>query len=207
MHRRPGTTLIELIIFLAVLSLMIGTVLPILFSSTENRLLQQTISIVEQNGTQVMQNVALRVRQAERILSPALGETGSILALQTGSGNTNPMIIGIHSGSLIIVEKATRQVISSSQVALYNFVVRNTSTSPSRQSVSISFKVSRTIRLQMPHSYGRVFEGGFNLLPDDVTVGDSCGCSEPVCLAGGNYQWEVCEDGSCLVASTALQCP
>jgi type II secretory pathway pseudopilin PulG len=207
LRTRSGTTLVELLLFMAILSLVIGMILPILFSATENRLLQQTISTVEQNGGQALQNITLRVRQAERILVPAMGQTGAVLALQTGSGSTNPTIIGIHSGSLVVIRRATKQIITSSQVAITNFVVRNTSTSSTRQSLEISFKVSRTIRLQQPHSYGRVFEGGFNLLPDDVVTGSSCGCPVPSCQAAGTYRWDVCEAGICLSASTPLQCP
>jgi type II secretory pathway pseudopilin PulG len=206
-RRRPATTLMELLLFLAILSLVIGMILPILFSSTENRLLQQTISTVEQNGAQMMQNMGLRVRQAERILSPALGQTGSVLALQMGSGSVSPTIIGVSSGSLVIVQRATRQIISSSQVAITDFEVRNTSTSSSHQSVTITFKVSRSIRLQTPRSYGRVFVGGFNLLPDDVLIGNPCNCSAPTCVSANSYQWYVCEYPSCLTATTGLQCP
>ena len=115
---RRGTTLIELLIYLGVLSLIVSVALPLLFSATESRLLQQTISIVEQNGTQVLQNVTLRIRHGERILDPPMGETGSVLALQTGSGTTNPTIIGTSSGSVYIIEYATRERISSPQVAI-----------------------------------------------------------------------------------------
>ena len=206
-NQRPGTTLVELLIFLAILVMVIGMILPILFSTTENRMLQQTIATVEQNGAQVMQTIELRVRDSERILDPAIGATGSVLTLQTGSGTTNPTIIGIYSGSLIVIRQSSKQTISSLQVAIQNFVVRNTSISVARQSVSISFRVSRTIRLQQPHSYARQFEGGFNLLPDDVTSGNRCGCGAPKCQAAVTYQWEVCSGTSCLLASTPLQCP
>lgn len=204
---RPGTTLIELLIFLAVLSMVIGTALPILFSATENRLLQQTISIVEQNGTQVIQNASLKIRQAERVLSPAIGQTGSVLALQNASGSLNPTIIGLNSGSIVLIQHTTRELVSSQQVAVQDFVVRNTSTSDSRQSVTISFSVSRTIRLQQPHSYGQHFEFTVNLLPDDVATGDACGCIPPYCTGNNVYSWHVCQSGTCLGATTQLECP
>lgn len=205
-RNRPGTTLIELIIYVAVISLVVAVALPMLFSATENRLLQQTISIVEQNGTQVLQNASLRIRHAERILDPPMGETGSVLALQTSSGATNPTIIGVSSGSLVIIEHATRELISSPQVAIQDFIVHNTSTSDSRQSVSISFRSSRTIRLQMPHSYVQSFEETFTLLPNDLPIGDECGCAVPSCEGANVYGWDVCEEGLCLHASDVMSC-
>lgn len=203
---RAGTTMIELIIFMAIIGMVIGAALPLLFSATENRLLQQTISIVEQNGTQVMQNAGIHIRHAERIMSPAMGQTGSVLALQTGSGVTHPTIVGLLSGSIIIVQRSTQETVSSPQVAVQNFIVRNTSVSDAHPSVTISFRVSRTIRLQMPHSYAQDFEATFSLLPDDIEDG-GCECMPPSCLGNNIYAWQVCEDLNCLSASTQMHCP
>lgn len=207
LRSRPATTLIELLIFMAILGMVIAITLPLLFSATENRLLQTTISIVEQNGAQILGNVSQRIRAGEKIISPAMGSTGSVLVLQTASGSTDPTIIGMNSGSLVIIEHLTRETVSTEQVAVTNFVVRNTSTSATRQSVSISFIVSRTIRLQMPHSYVRSFETTVSLLPSDVVVGNSCGCVAPSCGANDAYTWEVCETSACYSVSTTLECP
>ena len=132
---------------------------------------------------------------------------GSVLALQTGSGATNPTLIGLSSGAIVIVEHKTRETVSSPQVAVQDFIVRNTSTSAGRQSLQISFRIARTIRLQMPHSYTQYFEAGIALLPDDETTGAACGCELPACSGANRYQWQVCETGVCLTATTPLQCP
>lgn len=204
---RPGISLVELLIFIAVLALVIAVSLPLLFSASENRVLQQTISIVEHNGVQVLQNVSVRIHHAERILSPALGSTGSFLALQTSSGAINPIIIGSQSGSLSIVEHATREKISSSQVAITDFVVRNTSVSATRQSVQVSFRVSRTIKFQQPHSYAQWFEATIPLFPADEPVGNACGCAAPSCYGNDTIGWQICQEGMCISATTPLTCP
>jgi type II secretory pathway pseudopilin PulG len=205
-HSRRGATLLELIIFLAVLGMVIATALPLLFSATENRLLQQTISTVEQNGTQIVQNAGIYIRNAERIVQPAIGQTGSVLVLQTSSGATNPTIIGISSGSLSVIEFDLLEHISSPQVAVQHFEVRNTSTSADRQSVAISFRISRTIRLQQPHSYAQNFETTFSLMPDDVTEGDDCQCMPASCDGGDIFQWQICDAGNCMSASAQMDC-
>jgi len=207
LRSRRATTLIELLIFMAILGMVIGITIPLLFSATENRLLQQTISIVEQNGAQILGNVSQRIRAGEKIISPAAGATGSVLVLQTASGALDPTIIGMNSGALVIIEHLTREEVSTEQVAITNFVARNTSTSATRQSASISFTLSRTIRLQMPHSYVRSFETTVSLLPSDVVVGNSCGCLAPTCGAGDEYTWEVCESNTCYSVQTTLECP
>ncbi len=204
---RAGMSLVELLIFIAVLGIVVSVGLPILFSSTENRVLQQTVSIVEHNGIQVLQNMEFRIHHAERILFPPMGEAGSFLALQTASGATNPTIIGYMTGSLAIVERATRERISSSQVAITDFTVRNTSASSTRQSVHISFRVSRTIKLQQPHSYIQWFEATIPLYPADDPVGENCGCMDPMCAGNDIVEWMVCEEETCLTGTTPLICP
>lgn len=200
-------SLVELLIFMAILVIIIGCILPLLFSAAEDRLLQQTISVVEQNGAQALANTTLRISNAERIVSPAPGETGSVLVLQTASGATNPTIIGFASGSLIIVEGTVQQTVTSTQVALTNFVAKNTSTSSTHQSVHIGFTISRTTRLTQPHYYNQYFETTVQLLPADSPVGAACGCAQPSCSPANTYNWEVCESNTCYAASTPLTCP
>ena len=204
---RSGATLIELLIFLAILSMVVGLVLPLLFAATENRLLQQTIFLVEQNGSQMVDTMALDVHRAERILQPTVGETGSVLALQTGSSATKPTVIGTTSGKLIIARGSVLQTVSSSQVAVENFMVRNTSVSPTKQSVRITFSVSRAIRLQQPHIYERDFDVTFTLMPNDKPLGGSCICDVPACQGNDMYGWAICTDGICYSTSTRFDCP
>lgn len=205
LRHRPGTTLIELLIFLAIMAMVVSVTIPMLFTAAENRVLQQTISIVEQNGTQVLQNMGLKVRNAEKILYPAAGQAGSYLVLQTGSGGTNPTIIGSQSGAVVIIQRNLKETISNEQVGIYDFRVRNTSTSPTSQSVAISFVVTRTIRLQQPHSYTRAFDVVLSLLPDDAQVG-YCNCPSASCVDGTAIQWYVCDTGICEEATTGLDC-
>lgn len=204
---RPGTSLVELLLYLAVIAIVGVALLPLFFASTENRLLQQTASAVEQNGAQLLQNVSLYLKSSERILDPLPGATGAVLAVQTGSGAIDPIIIGISSGSLVLIRHATRQVLSSPQVAIDRFVVRNTSVSPLHQSVSLSFNVSRAIRLQLPRTYVRSFDAAFTLYPRDRRTGNACGCANPGCASLTRYAWQVCEAGACLSATAPLDCP
>lgn len=207
--RKPGTTLVELLIFIALLGIVIGAILPLLFMAAEDRLLQQTISVVEQNGAQVLQNASQRIRNAERILSPAMGQTGSLLVMQTASGATNPTIIGFLSGAVLIIEGTLQQTISSSQVAVTDFLVRNTSTSATRQSAEISFSIIRTTRLSQPHYYLRSFTMAVSLLPADLPNNSNAVCAAPFCLPINTYNWQLYDrlTGTCLEASTPLRCP
>lgn len=202
---RPGTSLIELLIFLGIMAIVVSVTIPMLFQAAENRLLQQTISIVEQNGTQILQNIGLKIRNAESILSPSQGQQSAVLVLQTGSGGTNPTIIGVQSGSIVIIQRALLETVSSEQVAVSDFTVRNTSTSSTSQSIAVSFTVSRTIRLQMPRIYSQRFDATFGLLPDDERTG-ACNCPAAACVGSDQFEWYLCDTGICEYASTTLEC-
>lgn len=202
---RRGVTLVELLLFIALFGAVAAIAIPIFFTSAESRVRQQTMALVEQNGAQILQVLARRVRSAERILLPVRGKADVILALQTGSGSTNPTIIAVQTGSIVLVERERRQTLSSSQISIQNFRVQNTSSSDSRPSVMVSFTVSRTIRLQAPLMYQRLFEVTYTLLPDDIVTGGSCACNLPTCAAGV-FQWQICTAGVCSTASGALMC-
>lgn len=201
---RPGTTLVELLIFLAIMAMVVSVTLPMMFTAAENRLLQQTVSVVEQNGTQAVQNIGLKVRNAETIVYPPAGQTAKYLVLQTGSGNTNPTIIGALSGAVVIIQRSTKETVTTEQVGVDQFRVRNTSTSATSQSVSISFRASRTIRLQSPRSYTQKFDATFGLFPDDKKTG-ACNCPSASCVAN-ELTWYMCDSGVCEEATTALDC-
>lgn len=203
---RRGSTLIELLLYIAILGTVAASLLPLLYASSEDRLLQQTIATVEQSGQQLLQTIGHYVRHSERVVRPKQPGSGAVLTLQTGSGATNPTIIGSVSGTLILIQGTVKQVMSSSQVAVRDFTVWNTSTSAGRESVLVRFTLSRTIRLQAPRFYSKTFEAVFSLFPDDVTTGDSCGCAPPGC-ANDVYIWEVCVSGMCELIDTELGCP
>lgn len=205
MRNRAGTSLIELLIFLGIMAIIVSLTLPMLFMAAENRVLQLTISVVEQNGTQILQNIGLKIRNAEKILSPAPGQTSDVLVLQTGSGTTNPTIVASQSGGIVIIQRSLKETVSNEQVAVNELRIRNTSTSTNAQSIAVSFEVSRTIRLQMPRSYRQRFEAVFGLLPDDAQTG-ACNCPPAACVGGSTFEWYVCDTGVCQYASTALEC-
>lgn len=204
---RSGATLVELLIFVAVTSVIASFALPMLFSATESRMLQQTVSIVEQNGTQALQRISLNIRQAQRVLDPPMGATGSVLALETESGALSPVIVGVSSGSLVMIIHTLRETITSPQVAVRDFLVQNTSVSEEDPSVSLSFTLSRTIRLQQPHSYAREFEALVSGYPDDEDGLSSCSCSMPACQGANTYAWQLCQAGNCFSATDHIDCP
>lgn len=201
---RSGTSLIELLLFLAFFGLSSGVLLAFFFMTSEQRVRQQAIATVEQTGVQLTQTLSNRIRSSERILDPAIGTSGSILALQLADDILHPTIVGLSGSFLYVGEANTLKVISSDDVIISDFIVQNTSSAEDKASVLIQFDVSRTIPLSIPLDYVRKFEALVPLFPDDQPA-PPCSCASPSCSAG-SYTWQYCVDTVCTPATVNLPC-
>jgi len=203
---RPGTTLVELILFLSFFALAGGMVMSMLFATSEQRVEQRTILTVERVGTQLIQVLTRHIQNAERILDPPLHETGAILTLQVANEADNPTIVVEQSGSLMIIRHETLQMIGGEGM-VSSFSVRNISATYDRPVILISFDLLEEAPFlrETPRIYKQHFERLVPLLPDDHVSGDDCDCVEPVC-SQGTYRWEVCTGETCTPASVTLPC-
>jgi type II secretory pathway pseudopilin PulG len=182
--QRKGVTLVELLIFIAVIAVVGASLIPLLFSSTESRLLQESISLVETNGSQIMQVLGKKIRESDHVISPAPGQTGKILALQLPTEAGTPTVFGILTGALLMIQHTTSQTISASEVSLESFTVRNTGNGTST-GVYVTFTVSRTIRLRAPRMYRQTFQTFISLYPKNIVRDCPCELTAPVCGVGG----------------------
>jgi len=208
-HRsRSGTSLVELLLFLAFFAIVSGTIVSILFATNDQRVRQQVVASVERTGLQILQSLKWRIEHSERILDPAIGQVGSILALQMASENDNPMIIAQQNGSLVFVLRESKKQLTPEGTTISHFTVRNTSASVSRPSVLLSFDLSEIYPLPSSaiQEYTRHFEMLVTPFAEDDPQGGDCGCAVPSCQAE-TYHWEVCSDQICTPTTITLSCP
>lgn len=167
---RTGATLVELLLFIVIVSMVGVVVVNLLFQSTEARILQETQAQVEQNGAQMLQEIAEVMRNGSRILFPSqTGSTGAMLSVEK-AGYEYPVVFSLSGGYLVRSEGPVGNYVSSDQVSVTDFVVTSTSVGEGEQSVFIRFTVSRVIRLSAPRSYIRVFESTFSLYADEARL-------------------------------------
>lgn len=195
-HRR-GTTLVELLLFIAIFAICSTVILSIFFASTEQRVRQKTIMNVEHSGMQLFQTVLRTIRTAERISYPAPGNTADVLVLQIATESINPTIFAAQNGELVAVQAETLQTLSTDIVTIDSFSVENTSVSDTHQSVRVSMTVSSVVPIPQQITYTRTLESTVTLYPNDSPE-DHCPtpCSTPQCNAG-NFEWQWCNEGSC----------
>lgn len=202
---RSGMSLIELVMFMAFFSVCAGILINVLMSTNEQRLRQQMIAGVEQEGMQIMQMLTRRVRRAERIAYPPRGETGSVLSIQVAEQSQDPTIIALETGAIRVAEKDTLRNLSSEGLTIKDLEFQNTSATSSSHSVRIIFTASKSTGLPTGGVYERKMQSLVTLFPDDELAGNSCACSSPTCVSGV-FNWGYCDGEDCVDSGTELLC-
>lgn len=196
---RPAFTIVELILFMGIASIMSGTIIPMLVNATESRQRQDAIALVEQNGQQILQAITTEVRNAERIIAPTSGSSGLILTLQHKEEEKNPTIFALSNGTVVMIQGRNKSILSSPLVGVTSFAIDNTSNSDRGGSIAIVFNVRRVIRLFRPLVYNAQFDTVITLKPKDEFTEKTCNCITPYCDTGsGAYIWESCLSGVCV---------
>jgi prepilin-type N-terminal cleavage/methylation domain-containing protein len=98
--RQRGYTLVELLLYLAILGVLMGSVTVFLGSALAVRVKNQSIAEVEQQGALLMDTITQAIRNADSITSPATGASGDTLTLAMASAGVNPTIF---SGSSTVL--------------------------------------------------------------------------------------------------------
>ena len=202
---RSGMSLIELVMFMAFFAVCAGILINVLMSTNEQRVRQQMIAGVEQEGIQIMQMLTRRVRRAERIAYPPRGETGSVLSIQVAEQAQDPTIIALETGAIRVAEKDTVRNLSSEGLTITGLEFQNTSATSSSHSVRIIFMASKSTGLPTGGTYERKMQSLVTLFPDDDLAGNPCACSSPTCVSEV-FNWGYCEDESCIDAGNELPC-
>lgn len=202
---RPAFSLLELLLFLGMLGMSAGVVIALLLSTNENRIRQQSISTVEHTGVQLTQALTRSIRAAERVTFPAMGFTGSALALQMAVASEDPTIISLQSGAIVVARRDTLRTLSSTQVTILDLEVSNTSSAAEHPSVLLHFTVQHVVPVIAQGEYRRTFEVLVTPFPDDAPQGNSCGCPAPSCT-DGFLTWSVCGEESCQPSGVRVPC-
>lgn len=202
LSQRSGLTLVEIILFLAILSIMAGAIIGVLLDTQDARVRQHSVASLEQQGTHVLSTTTKMIRRAEKIISPPVGDTGSILVLQMAKNEEYPTIV-MHSGSgIILVQKSTTSALLNSEMFLSDMSFRNVGGT----NIWMSFTLTTDIPTLAKQIFRRTFNGSATLFPDNNDDSGDCGtCPDPACVSG-TYLWYVCESAVCTLSPTSLSC-
>lgn len=156
-----GFTLVELILYVSVSALVALAAAGLIILIVQARVKSQTISEVEQVGSQVMNLITQTARNSPQINSPLPGGTSGVLSLANQSSTKNPAVFDVQSGTIRITEGAYEPApLTSSRILASNLLFQNLS----RANTSGTIRIQFTLTHQNPggrneYDYAKNFYG------------------------------------------------
>jgi type II secretory pathway pseudopilin PulG len=100
-HRQGGYTLLELLLYIAIVGGLLTAVTFFLGVVVDSRVKNESISDVDNQGTAIMDSMTQTIRNATSITVPAAGASGSSLTLVVPTGSLSPTVFSMSSSSTL----------------------------------------------------------------------------------------------------------
>jgi Tfp pilus assembly protein PilW len=138
-----GTSLIELIIYISILSIVLLSMTVFLVSNKKMEGRYKAMTEVEIQGAEIMRLVTQAIRNAQSVGSPAIGTNGPSLSLVVSAPAKNPTVFDLAGGKVRMKEgSASATDLNSGQVSISNLNFKNMSSANAPGSIRVSFDVS-----------------------------------------------------------------
>lgn len=121
--KNKGITLIELIIYIALTSIMLLGISSFITFTLKSRIKSQVVSEIEQQGVFVLQTINQTIRNAEGINYPLQGTSSNTLSLD----DAQQTIFDVSNEVLRISQEGTFINLTNSKISVSEFSVQNLS--------------------------------------------------------------------------------
>lgn len=160
LYRSTGFSFIELLVYIAISSMLFVIIISLYFALAQARLRQQSIAEVETQGLTAMNLLLQTIRNTHSINSPVLGTSAASLTLNPYATTTKPTVFDLASSTLRISESGTAPVtLTSAQVLISNLTFQNTGRPGTLGSVKIVFTVAHATSSKYGSQYSKTFYG------------------------------------------------
>lgn len=141
-----GFSLIELLVYIAILGILLVLSTSLVSLIEKNRARNQAISIVEQEGAQVLTQITQLVRNSTAIVVPTIGNTGTTLSITPYGGVSGSQQLSLSAGVLsLTLSPSPATALTSSKVVASSLSVANAANTGTNGSVQISFVLTSNI--------------------------------------------------------------
>ena len=135
-----GFTLVELIIYIAIASIMFGAIASFVFVLLESRNKNIVINEIEQQGLFALETITQTVRNAKDINTPALGTDSTSLSIDVVDGSSNPTVFAISNNVINITEGIGSLIsLTNSHISATNISFKNLSRTDTPDIIKIQF--------------------------------------------------------------------
>ena len=161
---RSGFTLIELVLYIGIASIMLLVTSVFLSTLLESRIKNQTIAEVEQQGIQAMQIITQTLRNADEIVAPKEGKTAGSLSLRPFNISEST-VFDISGGAIRITEGAGSAVLLTNlRVTAAALTFQNLSRANTPGTIRISFTLAHVNPAgRNAYNFSKIFYGSASL--------------------------------------------
>lgn len=161
MENKKGFTLIELILYIAIMGLTITSIFYFLSMVLNAKVKNQTVIEVEQQGESVILEMAQAIRNATSINYPTFGTSSSTISLVMASSTKNPTIFKLSSSTLQIIEGTSSAInLTNNLVAVTGLTFKNLGTSSGTDSIQMKLNINYiNLRGTNDYQYSQNFTG------------------------------------------------
>jgi type II secretory pathway pseudopilin PulG len=145
--RQQGYTLIELLLYVAIVGALLTTVVFFFGTVTASRVKNQAIIEVNDQGTAVMDYLTQTIRNATAVTTPTTGLSASSLTLTVPTGSLSPTVFSLTGSApttIQVKEGAGAQVsLTNDDVQISGLTFKNLSRASTPGVVQVSFVIGR----------------------------------------------------------------
>ncbi len=151
-----GFTLIELLLYTVIAAGLLLSITAMIALLSQSRIKNQTISTVEQQGTQILQIINQEIRNSSIVISPANGVSGTTLQLQDINGKNTTF--NLSSSTLNETKLNQTTPISSNNIIVSNLKFLNLTPDNIHNSIKINFTLNyNNIASRIEYNYSQTF--------------------------------------------------
>lgn len=159
-----GFTYVEAIVYLGVVSLLIGTVGTLVSLTYRTSGREAVRREVEEQGRQAMETILRTTRNASAIVAPTAGTTDTSLSVSVDEAPASPTVFSLSSGALMASEGASAaERLTNANVVASGLSVQNLSRASTPGTVRIAFTLSEAAGSSAPLTYSQTFYGSASL--------------------------------------------
>ncbi len=126
--RNKSFTLIELLIYTAIISLVLVLITGFFWNIVSGNIKENSYQEVQQNGRFVMTKITQEIKKAIGINSPVQGFSANSLSLMMSDSNLSPTIFSVSGGKLMIVQGTSAPIeLTTDQIVVSNLQFTNLS--------------------------------------------------------------------------------
>ena len=161
MKKIKGFTLIEVIVYIAIMSTIVIALSSLFSVLLQTRVRNQTVTEVDQVGVNLMQKITQTIKNSSGINSPAKGTSSSILSLSNAVSSINPTVFSLNANNILITEGVNSSVIlNSNTISISSLTFQNVSGTSNLGNIKITFIINYiTNSNREEFNYSQTFNG------------------------------------------------